>query len=105
MNCGRNQARHVEPRCALERVGEHFVLGILECTQHIGDMRGSKLMCLIAFLPMADVGPRYPLGKYLNRLVTVVAVKCEDCASPAAMLLMTSGFVSTVGPCATATIT
>ena len=35
----------------------------------------------------------------------LLRVKCEDCASPAAMLLITAGFDSTVGPCATATIT
>ena len=62
-------------------------------------------MCLIAFLPMATSVPGTHLAKISTASSGLLRVKYDDCASPAAMLLITAGFASTVGPCATATIT
>ena len=54
---------------------------------------------------MATSVPGTHLAKISTASSGFLREKYDDCANPAAMLLITAGFDSTVGPCATATMT
>ena len=94
------QARYIKPRRALERVHENLVLGVLKGAQHVRRQPRIEGNVLDRLFPNGNVGAGTQLAKISTASSRLLRVKCEDCASPAAILLITAGFESTVGPCA-----